>query len=148
MLSLAPAPFTSPARLARPYVLIVDDHLPSLTRLHDLVATAGHSCRMASSAPEALRQCDRVVPRLVVTDLDMPNLDGQGLALWLRARYPSVPLVLMTGEDLDRRATEAMRLTFTAIISKPLDIDGFLGVIDRLMPVVGVFDPLDLDPVT
>ncbi len=134
MLSIAPPLSTAPARPARPYVLLVDDHIPSLRQLRDIVATAGHACRTAGSATEALRQCDLVRPRLVVTDLAMPNLDGQGLARWLHARCPSVPLILLTGEMLDRRALAALRPTFAAVMTKPVDVAGLLGLIDRLMP--------------
>jgi CheY-like chemotaxis protein len=140
MLSIAPPVDASVARGVQPYVLLVDDHEPSLHQLHDLVATAGHSCRMAHSAPEALRECDRGLPRLIVTDLSMPNLDGQGLALWLRARCPSVALILLTGESLDRCSMSALRLTFTAVLPKPVDIDVLLGLIDRLMPPAVIQD--------
>ena len=69
-----------------------------------------------------------------MTDLMMPNLDGHGLALWLRKRFPSVPIILLTGEDLDPRTRDRFRETFTAVYSKPLDINAFLNRLGRLMP--------------
>jgi CheY-like chemotaxis protein len=134
MLSTAPPLSAAASPPARPYVLLVDDHIPSLCQLREIVATAGHACRTAGSATEALRQCDLARPRLVVTDLAMPNLDGRGLARWLHERCPSVPLILLTGEMLDRRALAALRPAFAAVMTKPVDVAVLLGLIDRLMP--------------
>jgi CheY-like chemotaxis protein len=64
----------------------------------------------------------------------MPNLDGQGLARWLRARYPSVPLILLTGEDLDAPNLAGLRRFFTAVLTKPIEVERFLDLLDRLMP--------------
>jgi CheY-like chemotaxis protein len=71
----------------------------------------------------------------VVTDLAMPNLDGQRLARWLRSRFPSLPILLMTGEFLDPPLRRSLQRTFTAILPKPVDIAALLGLLDRLMPV-------------
>src|SRR4051812_12451059 len=84
-----------------PFVLLVDDHESCLRLLRQLVETTGHPCVPAESAVDALVYCDSRPPRAVVTDLMMPQIDGQGLARWLKARYPSVPIVLVTGQDLE-----------------------------------------------
>src|SRR5437899_1053945 len=85
---------------ARPFVMLVDDHDPSLRQLCEAVQRAGHRCVAARSASDALVYCDTRRPHVVVTDLAMPGLDGDVFAHWLKARYPSVPLVLVTGEDI------------------------------------------------
>jgi DNA-binding NtrC family response regulator len=125
----------------KPYVLLVDDHEPSLRRLHEVVKGAGHPCVVASSATGALRQCEIRRPQVVVTDLAMPNLDGHGLAHWISARHPSLPLILMTGEHLDPAALAEMRRTFTAVFLKPIDLDLFLKWLDRLMPSERILEP-------
>jgi len=119
---------------AESYVLLVDDHEPSLRRLAEVIKHSGHCCLAAGSGTEALRCCDRCRPRVVVTDLSMPNLDGHGLARWLQARHPSVPLILVTGQEFDPRSLEEMRRIFTAVLSKPIDIGQLLDHLDRLMP--------------
>jgi CheY-like chemotaxis protein len=117
-----------------PYVLLVDDHEPSLLQLKELVTLSGHPCIAARSGPEALRCCDARRPRLVVTDLTMPNLDGRALARWLQARHPSVPIILLTGQAFDPRSLGELGRTFTAVLGKPLDVNRLLELIDRLMP--------------
>src|SRR6478736_6442830 len=95
---IAPMISARDATKKRPYVLLVDDHEPSLRGLHQIVDLAGHRCVSTCSPGDAVRVCDACLPQLVVTDLGMPNLDGQALARWLRSRFPSVPIILMTGE--------------------------------------------------
>jgi CheY-like chemotaxis protein len=121
-----------------PYVLLVDDHEPSLQQLHALVKLSGRSCVSARSGSEALRWCDCRRPRVVVTDLTMPNLDGRALARWLQARHPSVPMILMTGQAVDARTLGELERTFTAVLTKPIDVDYFLGLLDRLMPAAAI----------
>lgn len=132
----ATSPTTTCGAPQLPYVLLVDDDGPSLRLLQTIVELAGHRCVSAASATDAVSSCDSARPQVVVTDLMMPNLDGHGLALWLRKRYPSVPIILLTGEDLGPRERARFRETFAAVFTKPLDITSFLRRLDRLMPVV------------
>ena len=141
---LSPAPtLTTTHRVCgeKPYILLVDDHEPSLRRLRQVVKGAGYPCVVATSATAALSQCELRRPQVVVTDLAMPNLDGRGLAHWINARYPSLPLILMTGEQLDPAALATLRQTFTAVFLKPIDLDRFLNWLDRLMPSERILEP-------
>jgi len=121
---------------AVPYVLLVDDHEPSLRRLAEVIGRAGHRCIASISGTEAVRCCDRSRPRVVVTDFGMPNLNGCKLAGWLQARHPSVPIILLSGETFDPRSRLEMDRIFTAVLKKPVDLERLLGLIDRLMPPV------------
>lgn len=119
---------------AEPFVLLVDDHEPSLSRLQKVVESSGYSCVTSPSAATALVVCDARRPSLVITDLSMPMLDGRGLARWLKARYPSIPILLVTGEVLDGPTLSAFRRTFAAVIPKPIQVESFLRTVDELMP--------------
>jgi CheY-like chemotaxis protein len=121
-----------------PFVLLVDDHESCRRQLRQLVEMGGHACVPAESAVDALVYCDSRTPRAVVTDLVMPQIDGQGLARWLKARYPSVPIVLVTGQDLLESDLANLRSTFAAVLQKPIDAGHFLDVLTQLMPNDGV----------
>jgi CheY-like chemotaxis protein len=116
------------------YILLVDDHEPSLRQLDELVRLTGHRCVATRSGTEALLCCDRSRPRVVVTDFSMPNLDGRGLAHWLQTRHPSVAIILLTGQAFDDRSLVQLQRIFTAVMSKPVDIEQLLGLLERLMP--------------
>ena len=133
MLSIAALESSVPARTASPYVLLVDDHAPSLRQLQDVVTSFGHPCVSAESANDALVCCDARSPRVVVTDLSMPDLDGQGLARRLRARYPTLPIILVTGEELYAPRLATLRQRFEEVLIKPVNVESFLSVLERLM---------------
>jgi CheY-like chemotaxis protein len=116
------------------FVLLVDDHETCLRLLRDIVESAGHHCVTACSATEALLCCDCRRPQAVVTDFMMPDLDGHVLCNWMKARYPTVPLVLMTGLDLDGPRLLCLRETFAAILSKPVDPRRLLDLLAELIP--------------
>lgn len=117
-----------------PYVLLVDDEEASALPLVELVRYAGHASVAAHSASDALACCYRRRPEVVVTDLDMPGPDGRALARRLRRRFPGVPIVLVTGQNLDHPDWSVPDDLFEAIFAKPLDFDRFITLIGRLMP--------------
>jgi CheY-like chemotaxis protein len=133
MLSIDTLEPRAPAPTAAPFVLLVDDHAPSLRQLQDVVTMFGHPCVSAGSASDALVYCDARPPQVVVTDLSMPDLDGRGLARWLKARFPTLPIILVTGEELDDPTTVALRQTFEEVLKKPVDVELLLAVLERLM---------------
>jgi CheY-like chemotaxis protein len=133
MLSVLRSP-TGMDETTGPYVLVVDDHAPSLEKLRLVLESAGYDCVSTTSATEALAYCDTWPPTLVVTDLRMPQIDGPGLARWMHARYPTTPVVLVTGEALDSPTLGHLRRTFAAVLNKPLDVEPFLGLLGCLMP--------------
>lgn len=69
---------------------------------------------------DALIYCDRHRPHVVVTDLSMPALEGDVLARWLKARYPSLPIVLVTGQDVSDPAVRALLGIVVDVLPKPV----------------------------
>jgi CheY-like chemotaxis protein len=116
-----------------PYVLLVDDEEASSRPLVELVRYAGFASVAARSATEALAFCYRRRPDVVVTDLEMPGPDGRALARRLRKRFPCVPIVLVTGQNLEHPDWAIPADLFEAVFSKPLDFDRFIGLVGQLM---------------
>lgn len=116
-----------------PYVLLVDDEEASVQPLVELVRFAGFASVAARSAGDALACCRRRPPEVVVTDLVMPGPDGRALARRLRKRFPQVPIVLLTGQNLDHPDWIIPSELFEAIFSKPLNFDRFVVTLEGLM---------------
>ncbi len=116
-----------------PYVLLVDDEDASVGPLRDLVRFAGFASVATRSATDALACCFHRPPRVVVTDLVMPGQDGRALARRIRRRYPVLPIVLITGQNLEHPDWTIPPDLFEAIYPKPLDFERFIGTIERLM---------------
>lgn len=134
MLSVATIPLTGSNTPAEPFVLLVDDHEPSLRTLQALLESVGYSCVSTPCPTDALSICGARRPSVVVTDLAMPRLNGHVLARGLKSTYPTLPILLVTGEPLDAPTRAALRRTFAGVFSKPIDVDPFLTLLGRLFP--------------
>jgi CheY-like chemotaxis protein len=120
---------------------LVDDDARVLENLRQVLDHNGLGCVTAPSGTEALVYCDEHRPHVVVTDLSMPGIDGGVLARWLKARYPTVSIVLVTGQQM----TEARQLdatgVFSAILPKPVDLDRLVLLLTDL--ATAARDPVD-----
>jgi diguanylate cyclase (GGDEF)-like protein len=87
-----------------PTVLIVDDDELVLARLQELVAAAGYGVRTAANGIEALHSLQQSPASIVVTDLNMPGMNGLDLCRRIREHtWPGyIYVVLLTVRDEDR----------------------------------------------
>jgi len=110
-------------------VLIVDDD-PELLNLLGLIArTTGVRAGLAGSGEEALVQLESGHYRKLITDLDMPGIDGFTLARLARVQQPGLEVVLLTGSimpDLQERAAQA---GISRVVAKPVGSDLFIELL-------------------
>jgi signal transduction histidine kinase/ActR/RegA family two-component response regulator len=120
-----------PARTAGTRVLVVDDNEDAGWLLGELLRAVGYEVVTATDGPSALRMLDSFVPEAALLDIGLPVMDGFELARHIRARFPSMLLVAVTGygQPDDRAATRAAG--FDAHLVKPVDIDDVTKVLER-----------------
>ena len=92
-----------------PTILVVDDS-PVDRRLVGrlLEKNASYAIDYAAHGVEALKQFEHRVPDVVLTDLQMPNMDGLRLVESVRRLYPLVPVIVMTAHGSEDVAVKAM----------------------------------------
>src|SRR6185369_2918919 len=96
---------SSPAE-ARRRVLIVDDE-PASRELVDIILTdAGYDTVPVAGGQEALVQMDVQAFDVVVSDLQMPGIDGIALTQEIRQRHPDVEVLILTAFGSQERAHE------------------------------------------
>lgn len=116
------------SRCAR--VLIVDDFRETADVLSLCVKLLGHDSRTALDARAARAAATAFRPDLAILDLRLPGDDGLRLGSDLRARFPAMYLVLMTGfsrPDLPRRSAEA---GFDRYVLKPVGMECLRELVD------------------
>jgi CheY-like chemotaxis protein len=102
-------------------VLVVDDHGPSRLFLRRLLEKKGHLVEEADDGLDGVRKALAWKPDVAVVDLDMPILDGYGVAMRLRqALGQGVRLIALTGLD---DASGALAAGFDAFLKKPADAE-------------------------
>jgi CheY-like chemotaxis protein len=88
-------------------ILVVDDHRSQTEEFGDLLRNAGCEVTHAGNGREAMDLLRLDLPDIVLTDLDMPVMDGLELVQAIRRDYPALPVILMTvmgSEDVAARA--------------------------------------------
>jgi DNA-binding NtrC family response regulator len=110
-------------------VLIVDDRPDVRGALENALELLGLAVYTAGSAAEAIGVLDdlRGSVDVVLSDVSMPERTGLDLAGDVRARWPKLPVVLMSG-NAEHQASQAV----AAWIEKPFTLDDVIAVLDRV----------------
>ncbi|ROM71337.1 sigma-54-dependent Fis family transcriptional regulator [Pseudomonas brassicacearum] len=130
-------------------VLLVEDDRALREALADTLVLAGHDYAAVGSAEEALLAVGREAFSLVVSDVNMPGMDGHQLLGLLRARQPQLPVLLMTAHGAVERAVDAMRQGAADYLVKPFEPKALLDLVARHAlgsPVVEGEGPVALEP--
>ena len=111
--------------------LVVDDDGSAREALGSLLGSEGYQVDSAPDGQAALERLAELPPDVIVTDLDMPVMNGMQLLAELRGRGHDVPVIVVTSAAEVRSAVEAMRAGATDYITKPVDFDALLLAIER-----------------
>ncbi|MCF8040627.1 MAG: hybrid sensor histidine kinase/response regulator [Desulfarculaceae bacterium] len=121
---------------AAPLILVVDDSITTRTLEKNILETAGYRVQVASDGEEAWDMVQRRRYNIVVSDVDMPRLDGCGLATRVKRdeRFRDIPVVLVTSLDSEEDKLRGMQSGADAYITKgEFDQGHLLGTIERLI---------------
>ena len=112
-------------------VLLVEDDRALREALADTLLLAGHDYVAVGSAEEALTAVTKDAFNLVLSDVNMPGMDGHQLLSLLRARQPQLPVLLMTAHGAVERAVDAMRQGAVDYLVKPFEPKALLDLLAR-----------------
>lgn len=115
-------------------VLAVDDSKPMLAMLSKCLKSGGHEVYQAVDGVDALDKLRAHQPDIVITDLNMPKMDG--LEFIEAARKDpagaALPILLLTTETAQALKDRAREVKATGWLTKPFDPDQILGLVDQL----------------
>ena len=121
-------------------ILLVDDD-PGLLRLLSIRLRAeGFDVVAVESAHEALGALNRFSPDLVITDLRMDKMDGIGLLKELQTRSPGLRVIIITAHGTIPDAVTATQHGAFGFLTKPIDKDELLSLVERALKVSGTVD--------
>jgi PAS domain S-box-containing protein len=110
-------------------ILLVEDEPSMCSLLSRILSDHGYGVVEATSAEEALRLVETgLSPALVVTDVRLPDRSGTDLADTLRAQFPGLGVVLISGYEAKRLEREAFAPR-TVFLAKPFAAVEFLGAV-------------------
>lgn len=122
-------------------LLFVDDEHELTEIVKDLLSSEGYICLTASSGSEAQSLIEQKTFDVILTDFNMPGMDGAELLFWCRKNNIKTPFVFVTGAP-DRLPKQMLALEdcCSAMIEKPIDLTLLLDAIASALERSHEFD--------
>ena len=102
-------------------ILVVEDDDSLREALVDTLELHGYDCVQAADGVKALHALELKPVSMVVSDVNMPEMDGMQLLKNLRKKYPHIPMILLTAYGCIASSVEAMRAGAADYIVKPFE---------------------------
>lgn len=115
-------------------ILVVEDD-PSLREaLCDTLKFSNYSVVEAEDAEKALLVLQKQKISLIISDVQMPGMDGHALLKTVKQLYPDIPFVLVTAYGTVPKAVDAMQAGAADYIIKPFEAEVLIEMVNRLVP--------------
>lgn len=115
-------------------VLTVDDSRTILRMLSATLADVGIETIQAENGLEGLEKLEQCIPDVIITDINMPKLDGFGFIERVRKKrhYRGIPILVLTTESDIQKKDRARKAGATGWIVKPFDPQKLIEAISRV----------------
>ena len=112
-------------------ILVVDDEKNIRSGLAEAISLEGYDVIEAENGKIAWEKMNTNNVDLLLTDLRMPEMTGEELIRKVRASYPKLPIIVLTGHGTIENAVEIMKYGAIDFYTKPIDPDKLLLVIKK-----------------
>jgi len=126
-------PFRNPREKAMTKILIVEDEPNMVAGLRDNFEYEGYQVLTAGDGAEGLRRALADSPDLVVLDVMMPKMSGLDVCKQLKAKRPSIPVIMLTarGQEVDK--VVGLELGADDYVTKPFSIRELLARVKAVL---------------
>jgi DNA-binding NtrC family response regulator len=119
------------------HVLLVEDHAESRRSLGYVLAQRGYKVHEASNGRGAIAVARREHLHALILDLKLPDMDGLAVLDAVQEQAPGLPSLVVTAYGSVDTAVEAMKHGATDFITKPIDVDRLLAMLERSIAAAG-----------
>ncbi|MCW2236132.1 response regulator [Azospirillum canadense] len=123
-------------------ILVAEDHPTNRQVIQRQLTLLGHTAELAEDGAQALERWRRRPYALLLTDCQMPEMDGFELTQAIRAEEAAIgrarlPIVAITANAMEGEVQKCLATGMDASISKPLEIGQLRRILDRYLPHPG-----------
>ena len=117
-------------------IITVDDSPTMRNMIAFTLRGAGHEVLQAADGAEALDLLKKRPVDLVISDINMPNMDGITLTRQLRGlpQFKATPIILLTTESAPEKKSDGRAAGATGWIVKPFQQEQLLAVVAKVLP--------------
>lgn len=112
----------------KPLILLVDDDSSIRWVLSKALSNAGFKVIAADNGQDALVLLDKHLPKLLITDVQMPGMSGLELMETVKNRYPQLPVVIITANADTQMAVESHQIGAFDYLPKPFDLNQAVSI--------------------
>jgi len=123
-------------------ILLIDDEEDFIRTLATRLELRGMRPRLAFSGMQGMEELETALPDVVLLDMRMPVLSGLDVLRRIRAAYPELPVMIITGHCSEQDRDQALALGVQGYYSKPVPFDELLGSLRVLQDASGGGLPL------
>jgi CheY-like chemotaxis protein len=116
-------------------ILVVEDSRTQAREIQFLLEDAGYEVALAGNGVEGLAALQKGLPDVVLTDLDMPQMNGLELVEAVRRDYPTVPVILMTALGSEEIAVQALQKGAASYIPKRNLTNDIVNTLENVLAV-------------
>ena len=113
-------------------VLVVDDDRRMVRTICDILRVKGYEALPAYSGEEAVNKAKDVGPDCVLMDIKMHGIDGVAALKMIKEISPDTSVLLMSANASEEQVTEAKQNGAAAVLSKPIEVDTLIRIIENL----------------
>jgi chemosensory pili system protein ChpA (sensor histidine kinase/response regulator) len=121
--------------VAKPRAMVVDDSLTMRKVLGRLLEREGYEVLVAKDGMDAMQMLQQTTPDIILTDIEMPRMDGFGLSRNIRddARTKDTPLIMISSRTADKHRSLAREIGVNAFFGKPVADDDLVDTMKELL---------------
>lgn len=121
--------------MTRPVILVVEDNLMNFELVKDLLEASDYQVIHSPTANDAIESLKTIVPDLILTDIQLPDLDGYSLIKILKAneKTRNIPMVALTAYAMKGDRQKILETGCDGYISKPINTREFIETVRKFM---------------
>jgi two-component system response regulator HydG len=127
-------------------ILLVEDHAESRAGLAHVLEKRGDCVHQAPNGRAALAIARRERLHALILDLRLPDMDGLAVLEGVLATSPGLPAIVVSGFGTIDSAVEAMKRGAADFLTKPIQVDAMLALLDRAIEAAGASGALSTPP--
>ena len=113
-------------------ILYVEDSRVMREYTKDLLKKYARDVFVAVDGKDGLEQFVKIKPDIVITDINMPNIDGMQMSKMIKNSYKDIPIVLLTEFDKTDNLKKAIILGIDSFLSKPIKDDDLIAMLESI----------------